>query len=131
MAVSNVAARRAAFNGVRAFSPCNHVSNDVTGRCNAGPCKAAPCFLSRFCLCDGFSCLVTRFAVTVHLAAWRGSHRARCFHHALMHDPAVLSVFLRHGPRAHRLMATGFSGLERLAQLCLFCEELMSVIPAA
>ena len=217
MAVSNVAARRAAFNGVRAFSPCNHVSNDVTGRCSAGspkavtcsspPCPAASCppppASPRLCLRDGFSRLLTRFAVAIaltrrheaashdpglhdpaspagpglhdpalgrraeaawralrhyaqalidrdartdearafivlarviaHLAALRGTHRARCFHHALMDDPTDLIGLFRHAasPRAHRLMAAGFNGIERLAQLRLFCAELTPAMPAA
>lgn len=206
MAVSNVAARRAAFNGVRAFSPCNHVSDDVTRRCSAGSpaamafssppcpprlCPPAPC-PPRHCLRDGFSRLLTRFAVAIaltrrheaashdpglhdpalgrraeaawralrhyaqalidrdartdeeralivlarviaHLAALRGTHRARRFHHALMDDPTDLIGLFRHAasPRTHRLMAAGFNGIERLAQLRLFCAELTPAMPAA
>lgn len=196
MAVSNVAARRAAFNGVRAFSPCNHVSDDVTGRCSAGSpaamaCSSPPC-PPRLCLRDGFSRLLTRFAVAIaltrrheaashdpglhdpalgrraeaawralrhyaqalidrdartdeeralivlarviaHLAALRGTHRARRFHHALMDDPTDLIGLFRHAasPRTHRLMAAGFNGIERLAQLRLFCAELTPAMPAA
>jgi len=127
MAVSYVTAPRAAFNGVRALSPHNHVSSNATEICRDGPRRQESCLAP--CFRDGFSRLLTRFSVAIactrrHEAAMQGQ---------IMHAPAELIGLLRHAasPRAHRLMTAGFNGIERLAQLRLFCEEFTPAIRAA